>query len=221
MHSTSVVMLVLPNSFIQLSCDRNGEKELHWNNIFFRNDFLAFCLLQVKNRTSKPKKKVPVQKISSNSEFVDDDDALKQVTFSGLSFRWDKNKPCGTNGESISVGYLMIGWQEVNWLVSVYMQAIALSLKDCPVATDRLQSGPSQSSDAGVLDDTKSERKGKAQIQEGSGRRKRKKPVCFRLGLVFILCWNGFFLMFSILLFCLIFYVVDRSLVECKWLKMN
>ncbi|RVW63482.1 hypothetical protein CK203_054153 [Vitis vinifera] len=91
----------------------------------------------VKNRTSKPKKKVPVQKISSNSEFVDDDDALKQ--------------------------------------------AIALSLKDCPVATDRLQSGPSQSSDAGVLDDTKSERKGKAQIQEGSGRRKRKKPITSRV----------------------------------------
>ncbi|XP_010661681.1 uncharacterized protein LOC100262506 [Vitis vinifera] len=92
---------------------------------------------KVKNRTSKPKKKVPVQKISSNSEFVDDDDALKQ--------------------------------------------AIALSLKDCPVATDRLQSGPSQSSDAGVLDDTKSERKGKAQIQEGSGRRKRKKPITSRV----------------------------------------
>ena len=46
------------------------------------NDFLPFRLLQVKNRTSKPKKKVAAQKISNNSEFVDEDDALKQVTFS-------------------------------------------------------------------------------------------------------------------------------------------
>lgn len=46
------------------------------------DDFVVFCLIQVKNRTLKPMKKVDVQKISSNSEFVDDDDALNQVTFS-------------------------------------------------------------------------------------------------------------------------------------------
>lgn len=38
---------------------------------------------QVKNRTPKPKKKVPVQKISINTEFVDDEDALKQVILAG------------------------------------------------------------------------------------------------------------------------------------------
>ena len=68
------------------------------------------------------------------------------------------------------------------------MQAIALSLKDCPVATDTLQSGPSQCSDVGVLDDIKGKRRGKKQIQEGAGRRKRKKPVCFRLWIDFRLC---------------------------------
>lgn len=66
-------------------------------------------------------------------------------------------------------------------MVSGHLQAIALSLKDCPMAKDTPQGGPSQSSDAGVVDDTKGKRRGKTQIQEGAGRKKRKKPVYFSL----------------------------------------
>lgn len=41
----------------------------------------ALLLLQVKNTGSKPKKKVPAQKGLSESDYIDDDDALKQVHF--------------------------------------------------------------------------------------------------------------------------------------------
>ncbi len=41
----------------------------------------ALLLLQVGNKGSKPEKKVPAQKGLSESDYVDDDDALRQASF--------------------------------------------------------------------------------------------------------------------------------------------
>lgn len=40
-------------------------------------------LFQLKNKGLTPKKKVPVRKNPSNSDYIDDDEALRQVSFSG------------------------------------------------------------------------------------------------------------------------------------------
>lgn len=56
-----------------------------------------------------------------------------------------------------------------------YTQAIALSLQDS--AGSGVGHRPSQCSDA--VNATVNERKGESQIQEDTGRRKRKKSVCY------------------------------------------
>lgn len=55
------------------------------------------------------------------------------------------------------------------------MEAIALSLKDSAEVSDMVNNGPSQSSDAQVINATLNQRKGNAYLQEVTGRRKRKK----------------------------------------------
>ncbi|CAL5331391.1 unnamed protein product [Camellia sinensis] len=91
----------------------------------------------VKKKNLTPKSKVPAQKLMSNSDFVDDDEAL--------------------------------------------MQAIALSLKDSVECSDVGCSGISQSADLHLTDGMINERKGKAQSQEDTRKRKRKKPVTSRV----------------------------------------
>ncbi|GMP42857.1 hypothetical protein CsSME_00012456 [Camellia sinensis var. sinensis] len=103
-------------------------------------EFVGEGKSRVKKKNLTPKSKVPAQKLMSNSDFVDDDEAL--------------------------------------------MQAIALSLKDSVECSDVGCSGISQSADLHLTDGMINERKGKAQSQEDTRKRKRKKPVCFVLGLV-------------------------------------
>lgn len=90
------------------------------------------------------------------------------------------------------------------------MQAIALSLKDCPVTTDTMQSEPSRSRDARVLDGTKGARKGKEQIHEGSGWRKRKKPVCNAcVGFDIKLKWFVFYVLYPLIMFLFFMWLAD------------
>ncbi|GMP42858.1 hypothetical protein CsSME_00012456 [Camellia sinensis var. sinensis] len=100
-------------------------------------EFVGEGKSRVKKKNLTPKSKVPAQKLMSNSDFVDDDEAL--------------------------------------------MQAIALSLKDSVECSDVGCSGISQSADLHLTDGMINERKGKAQSQEDTRKRKRKKPVTSRV----------------------------------------
>ncbi|XP_059651409.1 uncharacterized protein LOC132299006 isoform X2 [Cornus florida] len=93
---------------------------------------------KVKKKTSNPKQKVSIQKLSSNPDFIDDND-------------------------------------------DDLMKAIALSLNDCTGFLYVGHSGPSKSSEAHVIDGMHSETKGNANIQEDTGKRKRKKSIASRV----------------------------------------
>lgn len=57
-------------------------------------------MFQLKNKVLTPKKKVPVRKNPSNSDHFDDDEALRQVSFSGswmISYF-----PCQASVESLA-----------------------------------------------------------------------------------------------------------------------
>lgn len=62
-----------------------------------------------------------------------------------------------------------------------FMQAIALSLQDSAGFLNVGKRVPSQDSDTKMVDCDISERKGNANIEEDTGKRKRKKPVCLAL----------------------------------------
>ncbi|CAL5381447.1 unnamed protein product [Camellia sinensis] len=89
-------------------------------------EFVGEGKSRVKKKNLTPKSKVPAQKLMSNSDFVDDDEALMQCSDVGCS-------------------------------------------------------GISQSADLHLTDGMINERKGKAQSQEDTRKRKRKKPVTSRV----------------------------------------
>ncbi|CAK9186557.1 unnamed protein product [Ilex paraguariensis] len=61
------------------------------------------------------------------------------------------------------------------------MQAIALSLQDSTGVLDMVNNVPSQSSAAHIVEGMTNEGKGTSYSQEDTGKRKRKKSVCFGL----------------------------------------
>ena len=59
------------------------------------------------------------------------------------------------------------------------MQAIALSLQESAGLSGVVHCGPSKCSEADVVNANLNEKKGHTRIQEDTGKRKRKKSVCF------------------------------------------
>lgn len=87
MHFSYFATSIQPVSITNLS----GSLSLQYHIMFLDlvSEYSPFPLLlhQVKTKGSKPKKKVPAQKYLSKSD-VDDDDALKQVSFNECYYKY-------------------------------------------------------------------------------------------------------------------------------------
>lgn len=110
---------------------------------------------------------------------------------------------------------LVLGnYQKLYWFICIHTQAIALSLQDS--AGSGVGHRPSQCSD--VVNVDVNERKGESQIQEDTGRRKRKKSVCYlkrKMLHLFPLC------PYLIVPFVFLWFVSSSLLVGCRWQRMS
>ena len=105
------------------------------------------------------------------------------------------------------------------------MQAIALSLQESAGLSGVVHCGPSKCSEADVVNANLNEKKGHTRIQEDTGKRKRKKSVCFGLKIILpcidLFPFFPFFVLSPCFLMICFLFLASSLLVGCKWLKMN